>query len=62
MKAGRVEFPVYRGLEPGLPVGKHRIALRAAGGVPHKYASVETSGLTLEVKEGTNSFDIDIKD
>jgi hypothetical protein len=62
VKAGRVEFPVYRGLRPGLPVGKHRIALRAAGGVPHKYASVETSGLSIDVKEGTNSFDIDIKD
>jgi hypothetical protein len=30
--------------------------------VPQKYSSVETSGLTQEVKEQTNQIDIDLKD
>jgi hypothetical protein len=29
--------------------------------IPQKYRSFETSGLTLEVKEGDNSFDINMK-
>lgn len=62
VRAGRVELPVYRGLRPGLPVGKYRVAVRAAGGVPQRYGRLETSALVAEVEEGANTLEFSLKD
>lgn len=47
----------------GLPPGKYVVAI--TGGkdvkVPAKYATTDTSGLTVEAKTGANTFDIELK-
>jgi hypothetical protein len=40
-----------------VPIGEVRISIKAKG-VPKKYADPKTSGLTVEVKEGKQVFDI----
>src|SRR5262245_52936186 len=42
-----------------IPAGEWRVAIEGAG-VPARFASEETSGLRVTVKEGSNTFDIDL--
>ena len=43
-----------------VPVGTRKVTVEGEG-VPAKYADEDTSGLMLEVKEGTGPFDIILK-
>ena len=47
----------------GLPPGKYKIAV--AGGkdskLPAKYATADTTALTVEVKSGANTSDLDLQ-
>jgi hypothetical protein len=43
-----------------VPAGKRKVAAEGKG-VPAKYGSEETSGLTLEVKEGARTFDVELR-
>jgi hypothetical protein len=46
----------------GLPVGVAKIAIESKGiPIPRRYASVETSGLTLRVTEGKQRFNIELQ-
>ena len=42
------------------PVGTWKVTVEGEA-VPKRYASEETSPLTVQIKEGTNTFDIDFK-
>jgi hypothetical protein len=46
-----------------LPVGKYAVAVtsKAAGAVPAKFATTDTSGLTYQAQKGANLFDIALK-
>jgi hypothetical protein len=39
-----------------VPVGRYKVTFEGEG-VPSKYASEDTSGLRVEVREGANTFD-----
>jgi hypothetical protein len=43
-----------------MPAGTHRVTVEGKG-VPPKYSSEDTSELVVEVKEGTSTFDFDLK-
>jgi hypothetical protein len=43
-----------------VPVGTRKVTVEGEG-VPAKYAAEDTSGLVVEVKEGTSSFDISLR-
>jgi hypothetical protein len=42
-----------------VPVGTRKVTVEGDG-VPAKYAAEDTSGLVVELKEGTNSYDISL--
>jgi hypothetical protein len=46
-----------------LPVGKYAVAVtsKAAGAVPAKFATTDTSGLTYQAQKGANQFNIALK-
>jgi hypothetical protein len=43
-----------------LPAGRWRVGIEGEG-IPAKFASEETTGLTVEVREGGSVFDFDLK-
>jgi hypothetical protein len=45
-----------------LPVGPAKIAIRNAGGVPHKYALPDTTPLTQEFDANTKAIELSISD
>jgi hypothetical protein len=54
-------FSIKEGkFEGRLEPGKYRVSLRAPS-VPQKYVSPQTSSLTAEVREGSNTFNFDLK-
>ncbi len=45
-----------------LPVGKARVAIRDAGGVPHKFGLPDSTPLVVEIVDGENQLSFQIKD
>jgi hypothetical protein len=50
------------GLVMPLPVGPVKVAIRDAGGVPHKFGLPDSTPLTAEIVEGENRLSFSIKD
>ena len=60
IKDGKFTSPVWEA-GTGLPKGNYSVTIRAAGPVSQKYALRNSSGLQVEVKDGMNEFDFDLK-
>ena len=58
------EFQVRTGSHLGAKVGEYTVSVSPAqqGSIPAKYSNPKTSGLTLEVKAGKNTYDISLTD
>ena len=58
------KYQVRTGSQLGATAGEYVVAISPAeaGSIPKKYTDSKTSGLTLQIKPGRNSFDIDLTD